>query len=615
MRTLSVLAVTALVICSPAGAQTPGLPVHGGNFFALGVELERLTDLAKLGTDLQAAGVNCVVAPLPTATAVVPWFWEAQRLGMKVLLKAEVSRQASALELEDREAIVRGYDYSVWTREQPGCLGFLFGPRLGSGLKSEQYTTMLLAAAAGNPQGLRAEGRWLSELQTTGDLTPGAGLLAVYVTPRETLAVPRETLAKQFREARLGARLKQGTPTDILAVFLGEGAEAEAVTESALESAASAALDGQVAGLLFLQPANEAVRRLQLAVVKKLAPRVAAYTHSTAPPPTREAVLAEEAGRPLLWRLKRYGEVTTSGLEPYVTPDGSTGYNVTGRALLNLAIPNRSAWVDARRLTRFSMRMFSAVDGQGALLALSTAGEVSYVRVPIVGGWHLYTLDLTKETWESDKVAGLKWGGSTGLVSALTFTPSPALGAQIAFDWIRLEPEATGEVQWELDKPAEVAETEGLAGATIAGGELRGQATGETVSVELALPGGRLEVKSLPFLSFQGSFPATGTARVEYWWQQAGDHASGGTGVSPAPKRGGTATFCLQKDSPAQCADLSRIGFAQGTVAGEENWGGPEGRLTRLRLILPAQPGKDWTLQWVRLGPNYDLRAVPREGE
>jgi hypothetical protein len=248
------------------------------------------------------------------------------------------------------------------------------------------------------------------------------------------------------------------------------------------------------------------------------------------------------------------------------------------------------------------MRMFSTHEGQGALLAQSTAGEVSYVRVPVQGGWHVYELDLRQATWESAKAEGLKWGGSTGIVQGLSFTPPPLAGAQIAFDWIRLEPDSTGEVRWELDKAEELGKIEGLEGGTVTGGELKGKATGGTVALELALPGGSLPVGSLPFLSFRATVATAGLAQVEYWWSRG-----------EAEEYGGAATFRLHKGLPAQCVDLSRVGFAGGTAAGEEQWGGPQRTVTRLRLTLPVEKGKDFSLDWVRLGPNYDLRAVPSE--
>ncbi len=612
MKKLVVLAVAMSVVCLPASAQGPRPPVPDPRPGLVGVEVSSLSDLAKVGPELKAAGVNAVVALGPLGAAMTPGLWEAQSGNLFVMLSGEAMSGASSGADGERDRLLRIYDCAWWTRGKPAFLGFLFAPRLESGLTGPEYKVEILAAEAGNGGAKQAAGLRLVEMATAGAAAPGwqwfttevpaADLITVYLTPEEVLGMPTQEWAEKLRAM---AHAPYRDYSGVMVAFLGDGPQAQELTEPPLEQAAFAAVDAAVSGILFLRPLNDVVRRVQLGVARKLADRLGdGLKTNIGPPPTRDQVLASESSSPLLWTLKRYGEVTTSGLEPYVTPDGSTGYNVTGRALLNLAIPNRSAWVDAKRLTRFSMRMFSGVDGQGALLALSTAGEVSFVRVPIVGGWHLYTLDLTKETWESDKAAGLKWGGSTGIVQALTFTPTPAPGGQIAFDWIRLEPDATGEVKWELDKPGEVAKTEGLEGGAVTGGELKGKAAGSTVTVELALPDGRLEVKSLPFLSFAGKGLTGGTAQVEYWWSRENTE-----------KCGGTASLRLQPNYPAQCADLSHMGFAAGTVAGEETWGGPQGRITRLRLVLPAEKGKDWALAWVRLGPNYDLRAVPRPSE
>jgi hypothetical protein len=302
-----------------------------------------------------------------------------------------------------------------------------------------------------------------------------------------------------------------------------------------------------------------------------------------------------------VWTLKRWGEATPYGLVPYITPDGTTGYSVTAHPLLDLPIPNRSALVDATKLTRFSMRMFSAVDGTGALLARSTAGEVSYLRLPIQGGWHVYELDLDTAQWESQAAAGLKWGGSTGLVQGLVLTPVPQADTQIALDWIRLEPPAAGEVRWPLQKTEEITKTEGLEGVAIVKGELKGQAIAGQVSLELALPAGGLNVAHLPFLSFSGVLPPEGAGTVEYWTREAGANPD---------RPGGAASLTWNNAQTAQGFDLRHLGFigANGVY-----WEGPHGPVTRLRLTLPATVGEAFVLNWVRLGPNYDLRAVPSE--
>lgn len=598
-----ILLTAVFTACLPALPDTlRGLTFAGNTLYPLGLELASLAELAKSGPALKAAGVNCVVVSGPTGATIIPWLWEAEKLGMKVLLKGEALRGSGPENGDERDRILRQYDCSAWTHGQPGFLGFLFPPPGDAGLTPTQYAGEMLVAKAGNPEALCVASRRLRELKTERAVVPGADLLAVIISPEDLLSVSPLDLSERLLEARKATNPNTQHETDILAAFLGQGPRAEELTETALQQAALAALRGRVAGMLFMSPANERVRQMQLGAIQKLVPEVAGVAVSRTAPPSREQTLASEASSPLLWRLQRFGEVTTVGLEPYVTPDGTTGYNVSGRALLNLAIPNRSGWVYAKRLTRFAMRMFSSHEGQGALLAQSTAGEVSYVRVPVQGGWHLYEIDLTQATWESSKVEGLKWGGSTGIVQGLSFTPPPLEGAQIAFDWIRLEPDSAGEVRWELDKREEVAKIEGLEGAAIAGGELRGKATGETVSLELALAGGRLQVGSLPFLSFKASVATTGLARVEYWWPQ-----------EEREEYGGLATFRLREDLPAQCVDLTRLGFAGATAADEEQWGGPPRTISRLRLILPVEKDKDFSLDWVRLGPNYDLRAVPSE--
>ncbi len=587
--------VVGLSVISPALGQTP--PSYPPDFgVTVGVAVGSLSDLGKVAPELKAVGVNTVVASGPLGAAMISGAWEAQKIGMSVLLDGTALLDPAGDDAEERERALQAQGCALWTRRPLGVIrGFLFPPQLGTGLTPEQYASRLLATRSGNPLVGCLQGEPLVAPDSAVYRPPGGTEVAIYLTPADIMSLNPGVLTQRVRHVATARRLESAFP---VVVFLGDGPGAEALTEAGLEAAVSAAEAARAGGFLFLRPANEDVRQMQLRVVAKLTPRLRGLlANAQALPVPRETVLASEAASPLLWQMKRYGEVTTSGLEPYVTPDGTAGYNVTGRALLNLPIPNRSAWVDAKGLTRFSMRMFSAVEGHGALLALSTAGEVSYVRIPIEAGWKLYTLDLSQATWESDKAAGLKWGGSTGIVQALTFTPVPAPGAQIAFDWIRLEPASAGEIVWELDKAEEAGKIEGLEEVAVADGAIRGRATAETVSLELALPGGRLDVKRLPFLSFGGSFPAAGLAQVEY----------------QSPPAGGTASVRLRPGLAAQCVDLSRLGFVGGAVAGAERWGGPEQAVTRLRLTLPAERGQAWSLDWVRLGPNYDLRAVPAE--
>ena len=92
-----------------------------------------------------------------------------------------------------------------------------------------------------------------------------------------------------------------------------------------------------------------------------------------------------------------------------------------------------------------------------------------------------------------------------------------------------------------------------------------------------------------------------GWAEVEYWWVQEGNL-----------HYGGHTQFALAAGQQVYCVDLGRRGFAEAT-GGAIQWGGPSGRIARLRLGLPAAPGQPVRLDWLCLGPNYDLRAAPSE--
>ena len=168
----------------------------------------------------------------------------------------------------------------------------------------------------------------------------------------------------------------------------------------------------------------------------------------------------------------------------------------------------------------------------------------------------------------------------------------------MAFDWIRLEPAAEGELLWEMESLAELSSVEELEGLQVAEGELRGKAQGQYVRLELSLPQPNLPVDSLPFLSLRANCPVEGWAEVEYWWPHQGKM-----------EQGGTARFRIESGWQSYCVDLSGLGFAGARQADGARWGGPWGQICRLRLTLPAQPGEEMAVDWIRLGPNYDLRV------
>ncbi len=594
------LYLVGLVPLAAWGQAAPTVPfvLSSQPFFPLGVQLGNVNEVTQAGEELRAAGFNCVLAAAPVGAEARPAYWQAAVRGLLVI-QHSTGLGNPAAGGEARDWVRKYYDYSSWNATGPAFFAWLFQPLAAEGVSHEDVAAYVHAVKAGNPAG--------SVIVTLGPKEPAEAIqaaarlaeaLAVQLMPEGATAQGAETAKEQVGKV---TRNLEGHKLPLLALLPGDEAEPGALTAESLLAMMRGAREAGATGIVLRRAESDRIREAQLGAGREFAKDLSNY----APPPPaadREGVLATEAGTPLVWRLKQAGEVTKAGLTPYVTLDGSMGYNVTGRALLNLAIPNRSAWVDAQRLTRFSMRMFSSGEGQGALLALSTAGEVGFVRVPFGGGWQVYDLDLATATWESQKPEAAKWGGTTGVVQALSFTPSPELGSDVEWQWIRLEPDSTGEVNWELDKAEEAAKIEGLERAAVEDGELKGQATGERVAVEPALPGGKLEVNRLPFLSWAATLPGSSLAQVEYWWQQ-GD----------AEKHGGIATFRTDPDLATQCVDLSRIGFAGATVAGEERWGGPEGVITRLRLVLPAEEDMDWALDWVRLGPNYDLRAVPAE--
>jgi hypothetical protein len=503
-------------------------------FFPVGIHIRSLSELAKLGPEIKAAGFNCVLADGPLGASMIPGLWQAHALGLRVYLSTDALDLAASSDPDTvRDNVQKLYDVSSWTRGNPAYAGMWLRVE---GLRPEQAEAYWWSSAAGNAAGAPRSSEML-------------------------VLLPTESLESQ---ERLTQTAQTAASTDGLFFPTAEGA-----ASLALEAAVRAALVG---------------------------PQFEASASPPLPGPSRAEVFASEASSPLLWTLQRYGEVNPIGLAPYRTPDASTGYTVTAQPLLDLPIPNRSALVDAKQLTRFSMRAFNSVDGQGVLLARSTAGEVSYVRMPMQGGWHVYQLDLSQATWESRQAEGLKWGGSSGTIQDLSLVPVPQLKAQIAFDWIRLEPPSTGEVVWPLQQVGEIAKTEGLEGVKVGQGELKGRATADQVSVEMSLPAAGLTVNHLPFLSFLAGVPGAGEAEVTIWPTKDGPSS--------------TAKLTWDRAQDAQCFDLRNACFLGGFGV---YWEALPSPLTRLRLTLPATAGQEFKLSGVRLGPNYDLRAAPSE--
>ena len=107
-------------------------------------------------------------------------------------------------------------------------------------------------------------------------------------------------------------------------------------------------------------------------------------------------------------------------------------------------------------------------------------------------------------------------------------------------------------------------------------------------------------MRLLPFLSFLGSLPPAGTGQLEF----------DALGAKEETSVHGTAVFFWSGLQEAQCLDLRHLCFRGDSGVYWETGHGP---VRRLRLTLPAQVGEEFVLDAVRLGPNYDLRAVPSQ--
>lgn len=587
---LPVMATEAAVRVSPAGS----IEVNGAQFSPLGVEIRSLSELSQIGPEIREAGFNCVLSSMPRGAAAIPGMWEAHDLGLMVIQHSAGLGEPAPNEYRSGDWVRTYYEYSSWARSHPAYLGWMFERRDRLGVKPEQMDAYALAAKAGNPEGLVIfEVGAYEPAETVVRTARFADAVAVAVHGNGAYD---DRLAQPWLESGWQALLSASPGKPVFAFLPGTELRENSLTVESLLQVARSARQSGADGLFFPPAANERIWEVQKQVARQLAAELPALVVTV----SREQVLAEEASRPLLWTLRRCGEISgLNGLEEYRTPDESVGYQVTEpRAFLSLAIPNRSGLVDASQLTRFSMRMFSTVEAPGVLIALSTANEVSYTPYQIEGGWHTYEIDLTSAPWGGQTPATSRWGGSSGQVQGLTLTPPATPGAQVAFDWIRLEPASEGELLWEMESLAELSSVEELEGLQVAEGELRGKAQGQYVRLELTLPQPNLPVDSLPLLSLRANCSAEGWAEVEYWWPHQGKM-----------EEGGTARFRIESGWQSYCVDLSGLGFAGARLAGGARWGGPWGQICRLRLTLPAQPGEEMAVDWIRLGPNYDLRV------
>jgi hypothetical protein len=153
-----------------------------------------------------------------------------------------------------------------------------------------------------------------------------------------------------------------------------------------------------------------------------------------------------------------------------------------------------------------------------------------------------------------------------------------------------------------MDELEDVVEVRGAEEWELVDGALTAKSLERRITVELSLPESGIAADSLPFLSFRAMPARPEATEVVYYWDNGGSE-----------ERGGRATLQPRGEKAAVCVDLSKIGFAEADLAGEQAWGGPTGRITRIELNFPAGAGESVALEWVRLGPNYDLRAVPED--
>ena len=148
LRCLLVLALM-LVAATAAFAQEM-------EFFPVGLHIQSLNELAKIGPEVKAAGFNCVLADGPLGAAAIPGLWQAQKLRLRVYLSADALGTPTSDPEATREQMLKIYDITSYANDNPAYEGFWLNI---DGLREEQAAAF---AAAGNAHDLMGMGKWVT---------------------------------------------------------------------------------------------------------------------------------------------------------------------------------------------------------------------------------------------------------------------------------------------------------------------------------------------------------------------------------------------------------------------------------------------------------------------
>ncbi|MBT9138408.1 MAG: hypothetical protein DDT31_00968 [Syntrophomonadaceae bacterium] len=151
--------------------------------------------------------------------------------------------------------------------------------------------------------------------------------------------------------------------------------------------------------------------------------------------------LADEKIR---WDLDKPGEVRgVKNFKDYRVEDGFFVGTTEWNPYFSLALPEKE--ISAEKFNFLTMRLFSST-GADALLVYyyGPSGDwcLGHTRIPIVSGWALYNVDLSRVDWKAAAASGpeaRKWGGREGKISIFRIDPGNQEDRDVKIDWIELK--------------------------------------------------------------------------------------------------------------------------------------------------------------------------------
>lgn len=160
-------------------------------------------------------------------------------------------------------------------------------------------------------------------------------------------------------------------------------------------------------------------------------------------------------------------------IEPGLVTDGVMAGHTAWDPYVSLRVPRDA--IDAARFTWLTLRLYSSQKADVLdIYYQSPDGRWCLGgKLPIVPGWAVYRLDLTKNAWRETTTGddSRQWGGPTKRVSSLRIDPGNQADRWIALDYVTLEKPRPGLVEGVTPEPRGTARISIHAPASVRAGE------------------------------------------------------------------------------------------------------------------------------------------------